>query len=182
MILLLVVENRESVALEYSKLLVDLAWNRIVNTVFWRGPFRAVWWTRRTMIEYFLNSPDFKDYTHVLFLDTDVIPEDEGFVARLKAHEADMVSGYYCTTDGKPVNVKDGKKGYVGKGVEEVDVFSMGFSLISRKVLENVPYPQPDPVEKMDADVEFCRAAKEKGYTVLQDFNLKGTHILRSAF
>jgi len=182
MIMLFVVENREFIPTEYSKLLVDLAWERKVNTLFWRGPFRAVWWTRKRMIEHFLSLKQFECYTHVLFLDTDVIPVDPDFVEKLLAHNKDMVSGYYCNTDGKPINIKNGEKGYKGVGLEEVDVFSMGFSLIKREVLENVPYPQPEPVEKIDADAEFCRDARKKGYQVFQDFNLRGIHLLRGAF
>lgn len=179
--MLLVVENRDDLPVEYAKFLVDLAWEKRCNIMFWRGPRRTIWWTRRRMIQNFLEGEDWKDYTHVLFVDTDVIPKIPDFLERLVKHNKDIVSGYYCGVDGKPCSYSKGEH-RIGRGLEEVDWFSMGFSLIKREVLEKIEYPAPDPVEKLDADIEFCKKAKEEGYKIYQDFSNMGSHLLKNFF
>ena len=178
-ILLLVVENRDDIGLEYTKLLVDLAWNRLVSGVtFWGNQRRSIWYMRKTMIENALNSN--KNFTHILFVDTDTIPP-EGFIEKLSAHNVDMVSGYYCDTDGRPMTRKHGVS-FLGKGLEEVDIFGMGCSLVKREVFEKVPYPEPTEPYKFDADVEWCKACQEAGYKIYVDFNLRASHLLVGMF
>jgi len=177
--MLLVVENRYDLPVEYAKLLVDLAWEKRCNIMFWRGPRRSVWWTRKRMIKHFLEQ--YPDYTHTLFLDTDVIPQKDDFLESLILHEKDIVSGYYCDTAGKPCSYSEGEH-RIGTNLEEVEWFSMGFSLMKREVLEKIEYPQPKPVEKLDADTEFCTLARENGYKIYQDFNNRAHHLLRGAF
>lgn len=181
-VMLMVVENRPEISLEYSKMLVELAWQKKCNILFWRGQRQAIWWTRKRMIENFLSTEQWKDYTHILFLDTDVIPKDPDWLERLILHDKDLVSGYYCDVDGKACSFSQGQKGRIGEGLEEVEYFSMGFSLIKREVLEKVEYPEPTPICKLDADSEFCWKAKLKGYKIYQDFGLRGHHLLRNIF
>ena len=65
-----------------------------------------------------------------------------------------------------------------GKGLCDVDVFSMGLTLVAREVFEKVPYPSPNPVWKTDADIEFCKLAREAGFALKQDFSVEWKHLL----
>jgi len=172
-IVLCVVENRETILIEYAKWLVKMALsNKIYGILFKEGKRKAIWSERRRLIDRALKS----DCTHVLFVDTDVIPPDD-FLEKLVYTDCDMVSGIYYDVAGNPCSRKNGDY-YNGKILEDVDVCSMGLSLIKREVLEKVPYPEPDPVDKIDADAEFCKAVKEAGFTLKQDFELRGHHLL----
>ena len=73
---LIVVENRDYIPLEYAKFLTKLAWTRDVYSVcFWHEERRKpVWKMREEMITVALGD---KDCTHILSVDTDVIPPDE---------------------------------------------------------------------------------------------------------
>ncbi|MBI3980967.1 HNH endonuclease [Candidatus Microgenomates bacterium] len=176
--LLMVVENRGELPFEYAKFITNLAWHRIVDGVkFYEGPRRSIWWTRNKMIEEAMTT----DFTHFLFLDTDVIPQNMLFLHKLKEHDKDLVSGFYCDSSGRPVNRKNGTP-FWGKNLMEVDVFSMGYSLIKKTVFEKVPYPVAEPPEKLDADIEFCGDAKKAGYKIYTDFNLRGIHLLEAPF
>ena len=174
-IALAVVENRDYINTEYCKMLTSLAWNRMVNINFWHERTRrSIFYMRREMIKKALES----DITHLLFIDTDVIPAP-GFIDKLLEHNLPMVSGVYYDQEGNPA-ARKGNELVKLEGLQEVDVFSMGLSLIERKVLETVEYPNPDPVWKLDADTEFCVKAKEKGFIPHVDFSVRGAHLLLS--
>lgn len=176
-VILLVVENREMILTEYARFLFGLAWNRKVESaIFYRGQRKPIWFMRRALIQRALKT----DCTHILFVDTDVIPEDD-FIDKLSAHNKDIVSGVYYGLNQDPCSRKDGEV-FKGEGLCEVDTFAMGLSLLSRKVCEEIIYPEPLPSNKIDADVEFCKLAKEKGYQIYQDFTIRGTHLLLGAF
>lgn len=168
-IVLLVVENRDTVLMEYFKYVLQLQ-SKLYGIIFWEGKRKPIWFMRRELIKRALS----KDCTHVLFLDTDVIPQSN-FLERLLFIDADMVSGVYYHGDGTPVSRKDGKP-YNGTKLEKVDTCSMGASLIKREVLEKVEYPEPDNVT-IDADIEFCRQIREAGFSILQDFENKCYHL-----
>jgi len=173
-IALLVVENRDTVLLDYAKTLLKFAiTNKIYLFKFWEGKRKPIWFMRREMIRQAMENPGI---THVLFIDTDVIPPDD-FLEKLLAHEKDIVSGVYFDTQGLPCSIKRNNY-FKGEGLCEVDVFSMGLSLLTRKVCEEIIYPDPSPNNKIDADTEFCKLAQEKGYTIYQDFDLRGKHLL----
>lgn len=171
--ILLVVENREKIFIEYAKWFMHaFALKELGAIFFWGGKRKPIWYMRRELIKKALSV---KECTHILFVDTDVIPSP-GFVDKLLAHNCDMVSGVYFHDDGTPVSRKDNKP-YEGKGLEEVDMCAMGASLIKREVLEKVEYPEPDNIT-IDADIEFCRLVKEAGFTVKQDFDIRLPHLL----
>ena len=177
-ITLLVVENRDFIPTEYCKLLSFLAWKRKVYEIrFWHTEGRrAIWHMRREMIKKALVESKF---THLLFIDTDVIPKDDDFIDRLLSHNVSMVSGVYYDGLGRPVNQKNEKRiQFFGNGLMEVDVFSMGFSLIKREVLEKVEYPEPKPAYKLDADAEFCKEVKKASFPVYTDFGIIGKQLV----
>lgn len=166
-ICLLVVESRDYLLKEYVRWIMR---NKFYRVLFWTSDKAPIWYLRQNLIRTALTT----GCTHVLFIDTDVIPP-ENFIKELLARKKDMVSGIYHIFTGVPCSQKDGKY-YQGKGLEEVDVCSMGASLIRREVLERVPYPKPDD-HSMDADVKFCKAVKKAGFKIFQDFDLKCVHI-----
>lgn len=178
-ILLLVVENRDEIKTEYCKFLVQVAWERKVNGIkFWEGGRRPIWFMRKVMINEALK--EHPDMTHVAFVDSDVVPEKDCF-EKLAAHNVPFVSGVYHDITGLPINRRNGTP-HIGKGLAEVDVLSMGLSLIKREVLEKVEYSEPDPIVKPDADVEFCRNVKAAGFKIMTDFNVRGLHLLQGIF
>lgn len=179
-VVLLVVENRDSIPIEYAKFLAKTAWDRSVARIqFWQGKRAPVWFMRRKMMK---NALDDKEITHVLSIDTDVIP-DKGYLEGLLSHDLPMVSGVYWGADGGAINRLAGKPFFIDAKVPVIlDTFSMGLSLIKREVLEKIEYPKPDYEDNVDADIEFCRLAKEAGYPAYCDFGVRGTHILRAMF
>lgn len=175
---LLICENRDYILFEYAKTLLDISWNRQVSGMqcWHEHTRRSIWYMRREMIKQALKT----DCTHVLFLDTDVLPPPD-FISKLAEHNLPMVSGYYCDTTGKPAVKKDGKP-YIGQGLVAVETFSMGLSLIAREVLEKVEYPEPVPAYKLDGDAEFCANAIKAGFQPHVDFNVRGHHLLLGIF
>lgn len=171
---LLIVENREYVLFEYAQWMLRVLSQSIHKITFYEGIRRPVWFMRRQMIKDALKE---NAITHILFVDTDVIPPPD-FIEKMLAHDLDCVSGVYFQNK-KPCSRKN-KQPYIGKGLEEVGTFSVGASLIKREVLEKVDYPAPDPIYKTDGDTEFCQALRKAGYKVMQDFDLRCIHFLLS--
>jgi hypothetical protein len=173
-VLLLVVENRQEILLHYARLLLELYQSkRVAGIQFVENPQRkAIWYHRREMLKEALKT----DCTHILSIDTDVIPSMEAIDALL-AHDEDFISGFYCMNNGLPCVIRNGVR-FSGKGVEDVDVLSMGFSLMKREVAEKVEYTEPVPSNKIDGDAEFCKAVKEASFSVKVDFNLRAPHLL----
>jgi GT2 family glycosyltransferase len=163
------------VFIEYFKwVLGQFGAGNLYSVFFWGGKRKPIWYMRNELIK---KAMAVKDCTHILFIDTDVIPQD-GFMEKMKeyAKTADIVSGVYYHMDGTP-NSRKAEFPYQGKGLEEVDMCAMGASLISRSVCEKVAYPEPNNVT-IDADIEFCRKIKQAGFKVQQDFDLKCVHLL----
>ena len=174
---LIIIENREDIKTEYAKFVSIVAWKRLVNGIFWwDGGRRPVWYMRQKMIEKVLKL----EFDKILFIDSDVIPQ-EGFLDKLLSHNLPLVSGYYNDINGFPINRKFGTQ-FLGKGLMEVDVFSMGLSLISREVLEKVPYPEPDPNWIPDSDIIWCEDVRKAGFKVMCDFSVQGYHLLQGIF
>lgn len=187
-VILLVVENRDDIRTDYARLLVSIAWTKMVYGFhFWDGGRRAIWHMRQEMIKAVLTEERYKGATHILFLDTDVIPRpsDGNFVQKLLEDLDkgwDAISGYYCNTNGNPINRRNGVTFLANEGIYELDVLSMGYSLWKIDIFKNVEYPMPEPAYKLDADAEFCKAVKEKGYKIGCDFSLRGQHELVGTF
>lgn len=180
----MVVENRDYISRDHAMFLIGAAWKRTVQGInFWtRERSRPVWYMRQEMIKQALESKsaDGQPFSHFVFIDTDVMVPT-GWLTKLLSHDIPLVSGVYYTDRGHPVNRKFGVP-FIGVGLMEVDVFSMGLSLIKREVLEKVPYPAPEPITKPDADIEWCQAVQAAGYKVMQDFDVRGSHLILGEF
>lgn len=168
---LIEVEDRAELLAEYHQWVVRQIQEKKIHTVIsWTQKRQPIWILRRKMIEGALRT----GCTHVLQVDTDVAPP-EGFIDKLLAHNHYVVSGVYCDIDGTPVS-RRGAEYVWGKGLEEVDFFSMGASLIKREVLEKVKYPD-SKWGGIDADQEFCQDIRKAGFQIMQDFDLLCQHI-----
>jgi len=58
-----------------------------------RIPSNLAEYARNKIIDAFLNDPDYKQFTHLLFMDHDTAPVDPYMLDRLLAHDKDVVAG-----------------------------------------------------------------------------------------
>ena len=106
--------------------------------------------SRNTLTADFLES----DCTHLLFIDTDLIFSSEQ-VARLLAHDKDIVAGFYPKKQEGPVqwvcNAHLGEPRPIGPdGLQEVRYMGTGFILVKRCVFERMIARYPELAFKAD--------------------------------
>ncbi len=106
--------------------------------------------SRNTLTADFLES----DATHLLFIDTDLIFSSEQ-VARLLAHDKDIVAGFYPKKQEGPVqwvcNAHLGEDRPIGAdGLQEVRYMGTGFMLVKRGVFETMIARYPALAFKAD--------------------------------
>jgi GT2 family glycosyltransferase len=140
------------------------------------------------------------DYDYLMWIDSDCLFSSQQF-ARLLSHDKDIVSGIYLMEGGDAfATVKNWDEeffkthGYFqfmtiadmqGK-TELIDVSytGMGFMLVKKGVFESMEYPWFRPLEKRIGDmvdftmedVAFCLTAREKGFRVLIDPQVRVGH------
>lgn len=136
---------------------------------------------RNMLAEQFVEKPDF---THMLFVDSDIQFEPEDVEALLKADKP-IVGGVYFGMDQNQQLFPTGLVKQDGSykpipldkvplhGCKKVDAVGMGLTLITRQVMEAL---QPDQLllwpfaetvingRGVGEDVSFCLRAREKGY------------------
>lgn len=140
------------------------------------------------------------DYDFIMWIDSDVLFKSEQFKVLLE-HDKDIVSGLYLMKDGVHfATVKEWdenffkKNGYFQflkpedlngqKDLLEVAYTGMGFMLVKRGVFETMVYPWFKPSEKKigdmidftTEDVSFCLKAKENGFRVFVDGQIRLGH------
>lgn len=133
-------------------------------------------------------------YDYVFCVDSDIILPQDALV-KLLSHQKDIVSGVYIQRRPGltiPEVYIDNEHGGAdnahpdtlrGSGIIEVAGCGFGCVLVSRKVLEDVGYPQFTYHSSIDfdntvsEDVDFCMKAKAKGYKVYVDCAIKCGHI-----
>ncbi len=140
-------------------------------------------------------------YTHILFLDADMVWPTDVLSRMLAHHERDVISGLYCLKGGthNPVAMLNGT---VAEGsttthygfdldyregaedVREVEVVGMGCTLIKADVFRAIGDRDWFRYENDDAgwprvseDVPFCRDARAKGFRVCWDRSIKCGHV-----
>ncbi len=149
---------------------------------------------RNSCVKYMLG----KDFTHLLFWDSDVIPPLDGMI-KLLMQPADIISGIYYTryapvqpvayyerqdATGAPVKVLLGQ--FNPGDILQVDFVGMGFCLISRKVLESMPTPwfifEMDVTNPTGAseDFHFCRKARASGFQISLHTGVQCQHETRA--
>jgi hypothetical protein len=146
------------------------------------------------------------DYDYIMWIDSDIIFNFEQFV-RLVKWNTDIVAGVYPMENGKQLATcqkwaeehfkqngyfefltEDDVKGK--EGLIEVSYTGMGFMLVKKGVFEAMEYPWFRPLEKQIGDmvdftmedVAFCLCAKEKGFKVLIDPQVKVGHEKKIVF
>jgi hypothetical protein len=142
-----------------------------------------------------------RDYTHTMWIDSDMVFSTSHFDALLEHSDLDIVSGVYSLADGQhfaavekwdidyfkkygcfqfmPIDYFKDRKGLV-----EVSHSGFGFTLVKKGVFEKVGYPWFRPVshtiENMfdysSEDVSFCLLAREKGYKIFVDPQIRIGH------
>lgn len=135
----------------------------------------------------------------IFFLDVDVTPPPD-IITRLMGHNLPIVSGLYFTRappieptvwrevppSGKaPIQFNPGE-------MVKADFIGMGCCLVHTSVFKNISKPyfewtlsfeNPEDMTKgRSEDFEFCRKAREKGYTIWVDTSLQCKHGIANAF
>jgi len=140
------------------------------------------------------------EYTHLMWIDNDIIFTPQQF-QKLLDYDKDIVSGIYLMADGLNIaTVKDWDENYFSLNGSfkfltlndlknenspiDVAYTGMGFMLIKKGVFESITYPwfRPiffkigDSVDFCSEDVSFCKLAKEKGFQILIDPQIRVGH------
>lgn len=140
------------------------------------------------------------DFTHLFFLDSDVVPPLEALDALLDA-DKDIIAGLYPTMKFRnEQQVKemavfnriayaqtDGESQYRleeahGIGIQEIDRAGTGCLLIKRHVLETLPRPHFQflynevGISAVGEDINFCRKAQEAGFKIYAHFGIVCQH------
>jgi len=121
------------------------------------------------------------DATHLVFVDWDVVPPPDA-IKKLIIQDKDAISGLYYAKDDmqRMICIKDasGKTpGILQDGLNEVDIFCMGMSVIKREVFEKLEYPYFRPQNgEQDGDWQFCEAIRKAGFRVYVDSDIVGDH------
>ena len=138
------------------------------------------------------------DYTHLFFLDSDVLCEPDVLTKLLK-HEKDIVCGLFRYKDppeGRPVWFKvkrppeiSSKTGVwlldfipnkaLTDKLMEIDACGFGAILIKTKVLQKVELKK-SPNDHYGADIHFCFDAKKAGYKIFGDPLAKANHLYKA--
>jgi|SRR5579859_3459114 len=126
----------------------------------------------------------YKECTHLLFIDDDLIVPPNGLM-RLLGHDVPIVGGlYYARTEPHlPVcyrHVVDNNWVPITEfcaGLQEVDAMGAGFMLIKREVFERMSRPWFDFSDRMGEDMWFCEQARNLGYQILLDADIKCKHL-----
>lgn len=131
----------------------------------------------------------------LLMLDDDMIinphgsypTPDYGLIEKLVAHDKDICGALYYQRTGAclPVAmVKSGERGYrflrddeLTGGLQPVDVAGGGCLLVRMKIFDRLPQPFFSAEHEYGTDVQLCRAAAEKGFTVWLDSSVELGHV-----
>jgi len=140
-------------------------------------------------------------YTHLLFLDADMVWPTDVLTKMLRHHDKGIVSGLYCIKGGDfaPVALRDGiqpdgsvmthyyhDRAYreTGKELRPQQVVGMGCTLVPMVVFDRIG-PRPwftyesddEGWPRVSEDVPFCRKAAEAGFSIWLDPTVKCGHV-----
>lgn len=130
-----------------------------------------------------------EEHDYLLFVDSDCTVEP-GALDRLLQHGVDMVSGLVFTwKEEGPVPVAfrwneelNGYSPYLGRGLAPVDVTTLAFTLITRRVCESLPPGVfrwgdfEDGTDGYGEDFVFCQEVKKRGYSIFCDYDVAVGH------
>ena len=126
----------------------------------------------------------YKEAEYLFFVDDDMLFPPNALV-KLLAHQEPIVGGLYFARQAPylPIayrHVEDNQWIAVTKyqaGLQEVDAIGTGCLLIRRDVLEKLERPWFEFSDRMGEDMYFCDKAKQLGYKVLLDGDVKCKHL-----
>jgi len=128
-------------------------------------------------------------YDYLFAVDHDIVfPINT--LEKLLSHNQDIVSGLYIQrmqdqhileiwNENGPINIQDVN----GKGLIPVHACGFGCVLVKKEVMQAIGYPQfeyhvaLDHKNTFSEDHDFCKKAREKGFTVWADTSIKCDHI-----
>jgi hypothetical protein len=142
------------------------------------------------------------NYTHIMWIDSDTIFSVKHFEALLKHSDLDIVAGVYSMADGRHYAAveqwdeeyfqKNGTFRFLPieefkdkKGLMEMVYSGFGFVLVKKGVFETVGYPWFRPIfhsigedikDFSSEDVSFCLCAREKGFKIFIDPEIRVGH------
>ncbi|MEK6884910.1 MAG: hypothetical protein AABY22_35090 [Nanoarchaeota archaeon] len=201
------IENRIAVylgILNQGEISVELSsW---VNKVMLNSPYpmfvnysaeKPISYNRNTIVKKFLEQ---KEYDYLMMIDSDIVPPDN--YLNLIDFQKDIISGL-CFAFTKrnifPLICKYSKSKVEGNkyrpydsihpkkwtGLVECDAVGTGAMIISRKVIEAIPYPFRNEYDKKDGekliglDLNFCHRAKKLGFKVFCHTDYMCSHFTR---
>lgn len=150
---------------------------------------------RNFCVEHFLKT----DMTHLLFIDSDVVPPDDA-IEQLIAADQPFITGLYPSMRQTPqgeiakvfnafVYADDGNGNYglvpiVGAegGIAPIDRAGAGCLLITREVIEKVGQPwfkfqyRENGIMYFGEDIDFCKKAQDAGYQLYAHAGVKCHH------
>jgi len=140
------------------------------------------------------------DYTHLMWIDNDIMFSVEQF-KKILTYDKDIVSGIYIMADGQnfatvekwdeEVFKKQGAFQFltpkdIQNKTDLIDVAytGLGFMLVKKEVFESLTYPWFKPIfhtigdvnDFSSEDTSFCLLAREKGYKIYIDPQLRVGH------
>ena len=175
--------NQGEIAVELAQSL-DLLINQSPYPLYVEYPAeKPISYNRNQIVKRFLER---KQYDYLIMIDSDIVPPPN--YLSLIDFQKDIISGVcFAFTKNQifPLVLKRDKKKPKGskfvpyvsvkpknwKGLLEVDAVGTGAIVLSRKVVEDIPYPFKNIYDKtgekqIGLDLNFCREAKKKGYKV----------------
>ena len=180
----------------FSKFMINflglniMPWDPIITTASTYLPD-----ARNQIHNIFLKNPD---ATHLLMLDSDVLPPPD-FINRMLKHNKPVVGGYYCKKEKYPVKQTDGsiitvqrpvvydyvglqdgkdifsQRVFPGSGMERVDGAGAGSWLMRRDVAEALG-ESPYDMNSGGEDLKLCRKITEAGFEMFVDWNTPCAH------
>ena len=129
-------------------------------------------------------SPIYKEAEYLFFVDDDMLFPPNALV-KLLAHHEPIVGGLYFARQAPylPIAYRhvEGNQWIATTkyqaGLQVVDAIGTGCLLIRRDVLEKLERPYFEFSDRMGEDMYFCDKAKQLGYTVLLDGDVKCKHL-----
>jgi hypothetical protein len=122
--------------------------------------------------------------THVMFMDSDVMPDDIDVINRLLAADLPIVSGLYRNTLGSGVNAWMGPNTIALKQqapIVEVERVGFGLVMVKREVFEAIKerpwFYLTAGKSQQGEDFYFCRKARNAGFKVCVDMRVQAKHV-----
>lgn len=135
---------------------------------------------RNNLVRSFLNSKNASEYTHLIWIDSDMQFPPNSFEDLIN-HKKDIVGVNYCARQGAPrFTAATGSERVAttseSTGLQEVDILGLGLVCVTKEALEKIGYPWFDFITISDSimgeDEYFFGKARSSGFDVWLDHDL----------